>query len=226
MKRLGIYLRVSTEIQASEDRYSIPIQREAGKKFAEAEGFDYEIFEDNKSGGNVDRAGWQALFQKVESGEIDGIWCSKTDRFSRDTIDGLEAIKIMRKMCCRFWVASAEYDIFDPNTEFIITMQFAFAAYERMMIKARTMAGKKRSRDEGMRVVIDMMGWDRIVGPDGKRTVKLNPDEAKIVQLIFTEYLAGKTIPYIQRMLIDAGIKGEYSGKIYRYKKTNSEIRS
>lgn len=224
MKKLGIYVRVSTEEQAKEDRYSIPIQKEMGRKFAEAEGFDYEIFEDNKSGGSVDRAGWQSLFEQVEAGEIDGIWIAKVDRFSRNTRDGLAAVDTMRRKHCRFWVNSAEYDVDDPNTEFIITMQFAFAAYERTQIKARTIAGRRRAKDEGLSVNIDMMGWDRIIGPDGKRAVRLNTDEAKIVQLIFSEYLSGKTIPYIQRMLVDAGIKGKYSGKSYRYKNGQTRV--
>ncbi|HKL85366.1 MAG TPA: recombinase family protein, partial [Treponemataceae bacterium] len=217
IKKLGIYLRVSTEGQADDEKYSIPIQREMGKKFAEDEEIDYEIFEDHKSGGSVDRAGWQALFEKIDSGEIEGIWIAKFDRFSRDTADGLTAIKTMRKTGCRLWVNSLEYDIHDPNTEFLITMQFAFAAYERAQIKARTMAGKKKARDEGNRIVVDMLGWNRYINDEGKRSVRLNEDEAKIVRFIFAEYLAGTNIPDIGRKLVDAGYKGKYSGKTYKY---------
>lgn len=224
MKKLGIYLRVSTEVQADDDRYSIPLQREAGKKFAEDKGVDYEVFEDHKSGGNIERAGWQALFEKVESGEIDGIWIAKFDRFSRDTADGMTAIKLMRKANCQLWVNSLEYDINDYNTEFQITMHFAFAAYEKAQIKARTTAGKKKARDEGNRVVIDMLGWDRYLDENGKRAVRLNEDEAKIVRLIFAEFLAGTNIPDIGRKLVDAGYKGKYSGKTYRYKSGDEKV--
>lgn len=217
IKKLGIYLRVSTEDQADDDRYSIPIQREQGKAFAEKEGVDYEIFEDHKSGGSIDRAGWQALFEQVEAGMIDGIWIAKFDRFSRDTADGMTAIKTMRKTSCRLWVNSLEYDIHDPNTEFQITMYFAFATYERAQIKARTMAGKKKLRDEGNRIVVDMLGWDRYIDKEGKKSVKQNEDEVKIVRFIFAEFLSGTNIPDIGRKLVNAGYKGKYSGKTYRY---------
>jgi site-specific DNA recombinase len=225
MSKIGLYVRVSTENQAGEDKYSLPQQREDGEKFALGLGLPYIIYEDHKSGADVSREGWQALMSAISSHEVDIVWCGKIDRFSRCSLDGETAIKNMQEAKTRFFISSVEYDIYDPITKYMLTMLFGQAEFERMLIKARTSGGKKRKRDAGYKMVIDIFGYNRVFDEHGKKVVIKNEEEAKCVKYIYDLFTdEGLTITEICKRLVADGYKGKYDGKVYKYK-TGAEKR-
>lgn len=216
---IGIYVRVSTAGQVGEDKYSLPQQKEDGIKFATSRNKEYTIYEDHKSGNDLTREGWTKLLEDAASGVIDTIWVGKTDRFSRNTVDGLTAINVMRTNKTRFFIGDIEYDIFNEETYLLITMQFAFAQYERMSIKKRTMAGKKRSRDEGNNRLNNTLGYENAWDQKGKPFITINEEEAETVRYIFKLYVEEK-LTYNQMVfrLNSEGYKCKKRGVVFKYK--------
>lgn len=222
---IGIYTRVSTVDQAGEDKYSIPQQKEEGIAFSTSKGSDYIIYEDHKSGGDITREGWVKLFNDVESGKISTIWVGKIDRFSRNTESGLNAIGVMRKCKTKFYVGGIEYDIFNEETYLLITMQFAFAQYEKMSIKSRTMKGRKKSRDAGNYRINNTLGYINAWDESGKAIIKVDEEEAKTVRYIFKMYVEERlTYNQIVERLNTEGYKCKKRGMTYKYKNGTSRV--
>jgi len=124
MKTLGIYLRTCGELgkfmEPEQDQEFLQRQQEKGIKLAEAEGFDYEIFQDLRSGFAVDRAGWETLLRKVATRNVGAVWVPSLDRLP-DPSDVLVVLKTMRWSKCRLWINSEEHDIFDLKTERLLS---------------------------------------------------------------------------------------------------------
>jgi len=100
--RAAIYLRVSTEDQASPDRYSIPAQRKACTDLAAARGWpivgEYadegaSAFED----GLEHRPSFHMLLGDAEAGRFDVVIVYSLDRFSRRLVGAAEYLRILER---------------------------------------------------------------------------------------------------------------------------------
>lgn len=131
MKKLAVYLRTSEILRPDEDCDTIQWQREKGIKFAEKNGFDFEVFEDYRPGYSVDREVFQNLLERIASREIDGVWLASLSRFPREAslVDG--ALGIMRKAHCRLWIDGEEYDLDDSAIRLGLSIRLALANPEQ-----------------------------------------------------------------------------------------------
>ena len=87
-QKAAIYCRVSTLHQV--DRDSLPMQRQDMINYAKyVLGIEeYEVFEDaGYSGKNTDRPAFQAMMERIESGEFSHVLVWKIDRISRNLLD-------------------------------------------------------------------------------------------------------------------------------------------
>ena len=94
MKRVAIYVRVSTQEQATEG-YSIQEQKERLRKYCEAHDWILveEYVDPGFSGTNTNRPALQKLLRDIPFGGFDTVLVYKLDRLSRSQKDTMQLIE-------------------------------------------------------------------------------------------------------------------------------------
>src|SRR5690606_15652215 len=116
LMRLDGYIRVSRINGREGEGYISPdVQREAITGYARELGGAIVAWHDDQdySGGNTERPGFQAMLGRLESGETDGIVVMRIDRFARSTVDGYRVVK---EIVDRGQVFASCHERIDPTT--------------------------------------------------------------------------------------------------------------
>ena len=131
----------------------------------------------------------------INTGEYDGIVCMDIDRLSRgSSFDTGYIMQILQVNNCVIITPDKTYDLRNESDEQFADMKFMFSRYELRTITKRLTNGRNSSASEGKYVgSAPPFGYDivKLKGEKGN-TLKINPDEAKIVQMIFDLYTEEK----------------------------------
>ena len=114
--RLDGYIRVSrVGGRAGEGYISPEVQREAVASYASEIGGQIVAWhsDEDYSGGNTDRPGFQAVLKRLEAGATDGVVVMRIDRFARSVADGST---IVRQIVDRGQVFASCHERIDPRT--------------------------------------------------------------------------------------------------------------
>jgi site-specific DNA recombinase len=114
--KLDGYVRVSRIGGREGEGYISPdVQREAIESYADELGGEVVAWHDDQdfSGGNAERPAFQAVLERLHSGETDGIVVYKVDRFARSVADGAA---IVRDIIEREQVFASCQERIDPRT--------------------------------------------------------------------------------------------------------------
>lgn len=135
------YARVSTKTQ-EKDGNSLPEQAEAIlQRYPNA-----DIVPEAMSGAK-ERPKFTELLNKLQTG--DTLVVTKLDRFCRTTKEGLGYIDVLQAKGVNVHILNMGLIEDSPMGRLIVTNLFAFAEFERAMIRERTMTGKayKKAND-------------------------------------------------------------------------------
>ncbi len=135
MARYG-YARVSTDGQ------EIRLQRDALSD-ARCE----RIFEDQGSGGNLNRPMLRRLLSLLVAGDVVVVW--KMDRLSRSLRDLLGLLEEIQDKGAAFVSLTEAIDTTTPAGRMVANMIGVFAEFERAMVSERTKAGMKAAVARG-----------------------------------------------------------------------------
>nr|WP_314865670.1 recombinase family protein [uncultured Flavobacterium sp.] len=180
--KVGIYCRISTQNQTKNT--SLNSQKTLGEEFCDRNNYDYEIFSEIESGGKIDRKIFNQLTEKIENGEINGIWVYDNDRLSRDVGVGQKIYNLITENNCRLFIGLEEVKLEISGDRFGYNMRSVMSDYERMRIKERMDLGKKKLINDGGKLGNVGLGYKR----DNKKIV-IDEDESKIVKDIFRLFL-------------------------------------
>lgn len=208
MKRVAIYCRVSTEAQAEEDKYSIPLQKEACINYCKArQWLISEIFIDpGFSGDNMNRPGLQSLLARIK--EFDIVLVFRLDRISRRTKNTLHMVEdIFLKNNIDFISIQESFDTTTPQGRLFLQQLASFAQYERDCITDRMQAGRKARAKQGLfhggpKAPI---GYDYVNGK-----LVINEYEALQIKEIFNLYLTGNGVERICNILTQKKYTNKY----------------
>lgn len=200
MKRVAIYIRVSTARQDQEG-YSIPLQKERLIAYCKAKGWVVAglFIDPGHSGSNMERPGLSDLIEGVEGGKYDVVLVYKLDRLSRSQKDTLYLIEDV------FMANDADFvsmqESFDTTTIYgraMVGILSVFAQMERETIAERTLMGRAGRAEEGLwhGGGTDPIGYDYI---DGELVV--NKEEAQQVREVYNMYSAGLSVSEISRRM-------------------------
>ena len=133
MKRVAIYMRVSTDQQAQEGD-SIPAQRTALRRYIdehEEMTFAGEYCDDGISGTKADRDELQRLLSDVQEKKLDLILVTKLDRLYRSIRHYLNMMEILDRNGVG-WLAIYEpmYDTTTPQGRLIVNQMMSIAQFE------------------------------------------------------------------------------------------------
>lgn len=209
MKRVSIYIRVSTQEQAKEG-YSISAQRDKLTAFSRARDWiiDDVYIDDGYTGTNLKRPALKGLLENISNTDV--VLVYKLDRLSRSQRDVLYLVEE------KFLENDVDFvslmESFDTTTPFgraILGILAVFAQLERDTILERSRLGKeRRAKDGKWRGGPLPLGYDYINGK-----LIINEYEASIIRQIFDKYISGSGMDSIARHLNSTGFKSKRNGK-------------
>ena len=183
MKRVAIYVRVSTAEQA-EHGYSLETQLEACNNKAKdiGAGFICEFIDNGYSGEFIDRPAITSLRTAMVSKDFDVVIVYDPDRLARNLAHQLIITDDIEKSGAQLVFVSVTFEQ-SPEGRLFYSMRGAISAYEKEKIKERTMRGKRGKAARGK-----LVNNGRPFGYSydaANSTYIVNQCEAKIVRMIF-----------------------------------------
>ena len=188
MKRVFLYIRVSTQEQAQEG-YSVGEQKERLVAYCKAHDWlIVEIYVDpGYSGSNLNRPGIQKLIADIKRCDIVLVYkLDRLSRYQRDTLYLIEDVFLPNN--ADFVSVQESFDTSTPFGKAMIGLLAVFAQLEREQIKERTKMGRVARAKSGLH---HGGGYIPIGYNYENGKLIINPYEAEQVRKIYEWYLGG-----------------------------------
>ena len=150
------------------------------------------------------RKGLAKMLRQAEKGKIDLILTKSISRLARNTVDVLEATRMLKDKGVDMFFEIENLKLSDQQTEFVLTVISAVAQEESRNISENIKWGYQRKFERGeiQTKYKNFMGYTEKNGE-----LVIVPEEATIVKKIFELYAEGYSIRKICSYLEDNGIK-------------------
>ena len=146
-KRVGIYVRVST------DEQDTAMQEQELRDYVARRNWTLrKVYADTVSGAVEKRPGLDALFDDCRHGRIDVVVVWKFDRFARSLKQLLHALELFRGLGIGFVSCTEAIDTSLPHGEMLFQIIGAIAQWERSLIAERVRAGLQHARKQGKKL--------------------------------------------------------------------------
>lgn len=152
------------------------------------------------------RDGFNQMISDAMAGKIDLIITKSVSRFARNTVDSLSTIRKLKEHNIECYFEKENIWTFDSKGELLLTIMSSLAQEESRSISENVTWGQRKRMADG-KVSFD---YSRFMGLDkDKETGKIvvNPEQAKVVKLIFRLFLEGLTPHAIAVELTNRSIK-------------------
>lgn len=186
------YIRVSRIGGRAGEGYISPNQqRESIEAYAKSLGAmvpeDAWYDDQDFSGGNLDRPAWEALVQRIESGDLAGVLVMRTDRFARNVPDGATQIRrIVDELGAIFGSAQEQIDPRTPTGRYMLQLFLNNAELQLNTFKSGWRSAKERAIARGAHIGPTPFGYRRIPkGQDRSGCLEIDADWAPAVRALF-----------------------------------------
>lgn len=185
---VGIYIRVSTEEQATEG-YSISAQREKLKAFCVAQDWDeYKFYVDEGiSGRNTKRPQFKKLMKDIKDGHIKVLLVYRLDRLTRSVRDLHNILDKLEEHQCVFRSATEIYDTSTAMGRMFITIVAAIAEWESANLGERVAMGQLEKARQGEWQAQAPYGFYK----DENDKLHIDKEKIKAVQLMIQKIKEG-----------------------------------
>jgi DNA invertase Pin-like site-specific DNA recombinase len=150
MKRVGIYIRVSTDGQTTAN------QRRELEAVAARSGWEIvSIYEDagiSGAKGRDKRPGFDRLLKDATARKVDMVAAWSVDRLGRSLQHLVGFLNELQALGCDLYLHQQALDTSTPSGRAMFQMCGVFAEFERAMIVGRVNAGLKRAKAQGVRL--------------------------------------------------------------------------
>src|SRR6478736_9183748 len=150
MKRVGIYLRVSTDDQTTENQLR-ELEAVAARSGWEVVGF-YEDAGISGAKGRDKRPGFDRLIKDAIGRKLDMIAAWSVDRLGRSLQDLIGFLTELQALHCNLYLHQQALDTSTPSGRAMFQMLGVFAEFERGMIRERVNAGLARAKARGTKL--------------------------------------------------------------------------
>lgn len=193
-KRVALYLRVSTQEQATEG-YSILAQEKNGRDFAKRMGYEVvQIYADEGESGKStkNRLGYQRMMKDATEDKFDLLVIWKLTRLGRNMLDILRTVEELFNHNVELYSISEQFDVSTSSGKLMLQLLGSFGEFERNQISENVqMTMQSLVRDQKRYAGGRRLGYISGVDDKGRKQLIIEPSEAKIVQLIYSKYLEG-----------------------------------
>jgi DNA invertase Pin-like site-specific DNA recombinase len=146
-KRAALYLRVSTDQQATENH------RQALMAVAEQRGWtvvgEYEDQGISGAKSREHRPGLDKMLKDASRGRFDVVMAWSVDRLGRSLADLISGLQELHSAKVDLFLQQQALDTTTPAGRAMFQMMGVFAEFEREMIRSRVAAGVQRARQQG-----------------------------------------------------------------------------
>jgi DNA invertase Pin-like site-specific DNA recombinase len=212
--KVGIYCRISSDSQSNNT--SIQYQKEEGMKFCKDNGFEYEIYSETISGGEVRREEFDKLHSKLLKKELNGIYLTNWDRLSRDKRVMVMFEDLVKECDCKVFVDRIERNIIDNEND-ILDYEFRgmLSSMERRNIRRRVSFGKRSKLERG-EIIVGMygIGYKKV-----NNKIVIDKKEEELIKNLFKTFLRKDCKTYSNLMI---RMEGKYKDKGGLDKRINS----
>ncbi len=210
LKKVAAYCRVSREttrllhsLSAQISYYSEKIQSNPEWEYA-------GVYADSGiSGmGTENRSEFNCLLEDCEAGKVDIILTKSVSRFARNTVDLLETVRHLRQLGISVRFEEQNIDTMSGDGELMLSILACFAQQESLTQSDNIKWAKQKAAKEGK-----PSGGFAVYGYrwNGENFI-VEPKEAEIVKLIFSNYLNGIYAYETSKQLKSMGVKGLRGG--------------
>lgn len=193
-KREALYLRVSTTEQATEG-YSIQAQEQNGREQAFRLRHEVvEVYSDEGESGKStkNRLAYQRLMADVRQKKFDVVIIWKLTRLGRNMLDVLQTVEELLSLGIGLYSISEQFDITTSSGKLMLQLLGSFGEFERNQISENvSMTMQSLVRDHKRYAGGRRLGYVSGVDENGQKQLVIEPEEAKIVQVIYAKYLGG-----------------------------------
>lgn len=201
---VAIYLRVSSDEQR--EKQSIETQRVETARYCERQDLSvYRVYADDGVTSMIPlyrRPAGSELLRDALDKRFSTVIVYRLDRLARKTLEILNVAEFLQRHGIAVRSVTEPLETETPAGRLMLTLIGGFAQHEQDVIRERSMAGSKRAASEGK-----LLGGLAPYGytlADGKWLVA--EEEAEVVRLIFSEYIAGKSCFHIAAELTRRGV--------------------
>lgn len=221
--RVAAYCRVSTEQEEQESSFVGQVTYYTNLIENNPEWEMAGIFADHGISGIKDttRPGFMQMIEACKKHKIDMILTKSLSRFSRNTLDSIRYIRLLKSLGVVIEFEKEGLNTGDLGSEIYLTWFSAFAQAESESLSQNVTMGKRRLFKEGKCPFQykHFIGYRR--GADGQP--EIDPEGAKTIEHIFYGFLAGKTPAQLKNELEEMHILSP-SGKTTWSKATIQNI--
>lgn len=198
--RAAVYLRVSTEDQASGG--TIETQRQFAESYCRLQGLTpVEVYADEAVSGTLPlerRPAGKQLLADAKARRFEVLYVYRIDRFSRSVLELLRAVETLDASGVTLRSMTEPFDLSTPLGRCILTILASFAELERSAIRERMMLGAQRVAREG-RWSGGRIAYGYRTGPDG--SLVIHEDEAVVIRRIFALHAEELSAMAVARLL-------------------------
>lgn len=206
-KRVVAYCRVSTQQEEQLNSYETQVAYYTDKINSEPDWQLVGIFADKGITGTSvkKRDEFNKMIRLCKKGKVDMIIVKSISRFARNTVDCLQHTRLLKSLGVDVYFEEQGIHSMDPGAEFYITIYGSLAQSESENISANVKWGKEQSAKEGNVPFQykNFLGYRK--GADGNPEIV--PEEAKVVELIYENFLSGDSFRTIIERLETEGFK-------------------
>lgn len=225
VKKVGLYIRVSTPRQAAVQEGSLKNQQQlledfirtknaAVKRLAETlddgSGVRWQIIETyieepRTATETSRRLEYQRMVADIKRGRVDTIVCLALNRVSRSVKDFLELIELLHKHDADFISLKEDFDSTTPQGKCFMIILLALYQFEAEIDSQRVIDSIKARSERGLWVAGQIIGYDL----DAKRPgyLLVNEAEAKTVNIAFDKLIELGSAPKVAAALNKLGLR-------------------
>ena len=204
-KRVAIYCRVSTTRDSQTD--SLETQKDGLVEIVKSnpDWTLYGIYEDQDSGGNTNRPGFQRMIWDSYDNRFDIILVKSISRLARNTVHLLETINKLRGLGIEVVFEQENITTRYHGQDLHIAVHTAMAQAQSEALSEAIKWGLRRGFETGESKLYARMCFGYKHNEEGELIIK--EEEVAVVRMIFELYLKGYSVDMIMRELAYSNIK-------------------
>ncbi|HIY58924.1 MAG TPA: recombinase family protein [Candidatus Tetragenococcus pullicola] len=209
-KRAVIYVRVSTTEQAVEG-YSLDAQEKVGREHADKMGYEVvNVYRDEGISGKSikGRLAFQRMMKDLTENKFEMVIIWKLTRLGRNMVDIAQTVEQMGRYNVALSSISEQFDISSSSGRFMCQILGSISEFERNQISENVaMAMQSLVREHKRYAGGRRLGYVSGMDEHGNKQLIVEPEEAKIVRLIYSKYLEGNGYRAIANFLNRQGYR-------------------
>ena len=205
--RVAAYCRVSTDSEDQLNSYRSQVLYYTDLIKKNKEWIMTDIYADEAITGTqvTKREEFQRMINDCMNGKIDMVITKSISRFARNTLDTLKYVRMLKEKNIAVYFEDEKINTLTMDGELLLVVLSSVAQQEVENISDNVKKGLKMKMKRG-----ELVGFQGCLGYDYDKTDKsiiINPEEAKIVQYIFSRYIEGAGATIIMHELNNLGYK-------------------